>query len=81
MTGYTIHYGCSLPHIQLQVLENCSNHVVRVIHEHGSMRLKELVAKFKPLMGNEKGDMAQFMAIVKNVSVLVIIVIIGSERV
>ena len=45
--------------------------VVLLIHEHGSMQLKELVAKFKPLMGGEKEDKAQFMAIVKKVATLV----------
>ena len=35
------------------------------------MQLKELVANFKPLMGGEKGDKDQFMAIVKKVATLV----------
>ena len=42
--------------------------MVLLIHEHSSMQLKELVAKFKPLMGGEKEDKAQFMAIVKKVA-------------
>ena len=82
--GYGLHYmrlraplptvpgsttcGCSLPHLRLQVQER---DVVMVIHEHGKMQLKELVANFKPLMGGEKGDKDQFMAIVKKVATLV----------
>ena len=45
--------------------------VVLVIHEHGRMQLKDLVAKFKPLMSAEKADKDQFMAIVKKVAKLV----------
>lgn len=44
--------------------------VVLLIHEHGTMQLKELVAKFKPLL-EDKEDKAQFMAMVKNVATLV----------
>ena len=55
------------PHLWLQVQEK---DVVLLIHEHGSMQLKELVAKFKPLMGGEKEDKAHFMAIVKRVAAL-----------
>ena len=60
-------YGCSSPHLRLQVQEK---DVVMVIHEHGSMQLKDLVAEFKPLFGIEKEGKANFMAIVKKVGMV-----------
>ena len=60
-------YGCSSPHLRLQVQEK---DVVMVIHEHGSMQLKDLVAEFRPLFGIEKEGKTNFMAIVKKVGMV-----------